>query len=116
MRDDQLRFQDMAEAIKQIEKYTVSGKTLFERDELVQIWVIHHLQVLGEAARGVSEESQQKFDAIPWGKIIGFRNILVHHYFAVNSDEIWAVVQTNLPPLKKELERIKAQLPTGAQG
>ena len=114
MRDDRLRFRDMAESIKNIDKYTAAGKMDFVKDELVQVWVVHHLQVLGEAARGVSEESQKKYPKIPWGKIIGFRNILVHHYFAVNPDEIWAVVEVNIPPLKQELEQILAQYPTDA--
>ena len=111
MRDDHLRFLDMAESITKIEKYTSSGKQTFEREELVQVWVVHHLQILGEAARGVSTESQQKFHQIPWGKIIGFRNILVHHYFAVNTDEIWAVIQLNIPPLKLALGKILAEYP-----
>ena len=114
MRDDRLRFRDMAESIKKIDKYTAAGKQAFGQDELVQVWVVHYLQVLGEAARGVSDESQQKYPRIPWGKIIGFRNILVHHYFAVNPDEIWAVVEVNIPPLKQELERILAQYPEDA--
>jgi Uncharacterized conserved protein len=113
MRDDRLRFLDMVTSIRMIEKYTSAGKQVFEGDELIQTWVVHHLQILGEAARGVSEESQANYPQIPWGKIIGFRNILVHHYFAVNTDEIWAVVQINLPPLKRELEKILAQYPAG---
>jgi uncharacterized protein with HEPN domain len=111
MRDDRLRFMDMAEAIRKIEKYVSGGKQVFERDELVQVWVVHHLQILGEAARGVSEESQQRYPQIPWGKIIGFRNILVHHYFAVHPEEIWAVVEVNIPSLKQDLERILVQYP-----
>jgi uncharacterized protein with HEPN domain len=111
MRDDRLRLVDMAESIRKIEKYTSSGKQGFIHNELVQVWVVHYLQVLGEAARGVSEESQGKYHQVPWGRIIGFRNILVHHYFAINPDEIWAVVEVNLPPLKQELERILAHYP-----
>lgn len=106
MRDDRLRFSDMYEAITKIEKYTSAGKQSLSGDELVQVWVVHNLQILGEAARGVSQDSQEKYSRIPWGKIIGFRNILVHHYFAINSDELWAVVEVNLPPLKTELEKI----------
>jgi len=49
---------DMVDSIKKIEKYTSSGKQNFEREELVQVWVVHYLQILGEAARGVSVESQ----------------------------------------------------------
>lgn len=106
MRDDILRFSDMAEAIRQIEKYAAEGKQGFETSELVQVWIVHHLQVLGEAARGVSGASQKDYPGIPWSKIIGFRNILVHHYFAINPEEIWRVVITDIPPLKKEIERI----------
>jgi len=96
----------MAESIRKIEKYASRGKKAFDREELLQVWIVHHLQILGEAARGVSKESQQRYDQIPWGKIIGFRNILIHHYFAVDGDEIWAVIQVNIPPLKRELDRI----------
>jgi uncharacterized protein with HEPN domain len=65
MRDDMLRFSDMAEAIRQIEKYAAEGRPVFETSELVQVWIVHHLQVLGEAARGVSEVSQTKYPQIP---------------------------------------------------
>jgi uncharacterized protein with HEPN domain len=93
----------MAEAISQIEKYTTSGKQEFESNELIQIWVVHHLQILGEAARGVTESSQKRYSDIPWSKIIGFRNILVHHYFAIDPLEIWQVIVADIPPLKKEI-------------
>jgi len=106
MRDDYLRLQDMAEAIRQIDKYASKGKQAFERDELIRVWIVHHLQVLAEAARGISEESQKRYHTIPWSKIIGFRNILVHHYFTINADEIWAVVEADIPQLKRELDAI----------
>lgn len=106
MRDDRLRFSDMAEAISHIEKYAEQGKHAFETSELIQVWIVHHLQILGEAARGISEESQKNNPQIPWSKIIGFRNILVHHYFAIDPSEIWQVVVVDIPPLKREIERI----------
>ncbi|MCX6682220.1 MAG: DUF86 domain-containing protein [Methanoregula sp.] len=96
----------MAEAIRQIKKYASKGKQAFERNELIRIWVVYHLQILGEAARGISDESQKRYHQIPWSKIIGFRNILVHHYFTINADEIWAVIEVNIPQLKRELDRI----------
>jgi len=43
---------DMAESIRKIEKYTSRGKEAFDRDELLHVWIVHHLQILGEAARG----------------------------------------------------------------
>lgn len=96
----------MLEAISHIEKYAGQGKDAFETNELIQVWIVHHLQILGEAARGISEESRKLYPHIPWSKIIGFRNILVHHYFAINPSEIWRVVVVDIPPLKKEIERI----------
>jgi len=96
----------MADAISHIEKYAAQGKPAVESSELIQVWIVHHLQILGEAARGISEESQKKYPRIPWSKIIGFRNILVHHYFAIDPSEIWQVVVVDIPPLKKEIERI----------
>jgi len=67
---------------------------------------VHHLQILGEAARGISEESRGRYPQVPWSKIVGFRNILVHHYFAIDPLELWQVVVVDLPPLKKEIGRI----------
>lgn len=93
-------------AICLIEKYAAEGKDSFEKNELIQVWIVHHLQILGEGARGVSVESQKHYPEIPWSKIIGFRNILVHHYFAIDPSEIWRVVTVEIPPLKKEIGRI----------
>jgi len=96
----------MAEAISHIEKYAAHGKQAFDSSELIQVWIVHHLQILGESARGISEESQKRNSQIPWSKIIGFRNILVHHYFAIDPSEIWQVVVMDIPPLKEEIGRI----------
>jgi uncharacterized protein with HEPN domain len=54
MRDDRERLLDILEAIERIEKYTAKGREVFEEDELIQTWVIHHLEVIGEATRSLS--------------------------------------------------------------
>lgn len=56
MRDDRERLLDIQEAIERIEKYAVRGREAFERDELIQTWVLHHLQIIGEAVRALSPE------------------------------------------------------------
>jgi uncharacterized protein with HEPN domain len=106
MRDDRSRLTDISEALEKIEKYTGRGKERFFSDELVQVWVIHHLQMIGEAANGISPVFQERYPAIPWGKIIGLRNILVHHYFAIDAKEIWAVVDLDIPPLREAVHHI----------
>ncbi|GAC1640562.1 MAG: hypothetical protein NVS4B9_33140 [Ktedonobacteraceae bacterium] len=50
-----------------IEKYTQSGRTLFDHDELVQTWVIHHLEIIGEAARSIPQEYRRSHPEIAWG-------------------------------------------------
>lgn len=56
MRDDRERLLDIQEAIERIQKYAERGRETFERDELIQTWILHNLQILGEAARAISAD------------------------------------------------------------
>lgn len=103
MRDDRERLRDILEAIERIESYTAKGREEFESDELIQTWVVHHIQIIGEAARKLSEEVRSEHDQVPWPAIIVMRNILVHDYFSVDIDEVWSTVERNLPDLKANI-------------
>jgi uncharacterized protein with HEPN domain len=100
MRDDRERLLDIQEAIERIEKYAAHGREAFEQDELVQTWVLHHLQIIGEAVRTLSPELTQKHSETAWSKIIGMRNILVHNYFHIDAAIVWAVIENDLFILK----------------
>jgi len=65
------------------------------------------VEVIGEVARRVSAESREQYDAIPWSKITGTRDRLIHGYDQVDLDLLWNIVTVNLPPLITELERIQ---------
>lgn len=65
--------------------------------------VIRRLAIIGEAAKNISPELKQKCPTIPWQKIIGMRNILIHAYFSVDAELTWKTVQKDLPFLKQEL-------------
>jgi len=106
MRDDRRRLLDIAEAIERIEKYASEGREAFEDDELIQNWILHHLQVIGEAARAISDELKNEHDEMPWQQIVGMRHILVHRYFEVDTDLIWSVVEDDVPALKQQIELI----------
>jgi uncharacterized protein with HEPN domain len=110
MRDDRERLLDILEAIERIEKYTSRGREVFEEDELIQTWVIHHLEVIGEATRALSVEIKQKHTETPWTNIAGMRNILVHHYFGIDSSAVWNAVDRDLPSLKQQIEVMLASL------
>ena len=106
MRDDRKRIIDILDAIERIEKYATSGKDAFEREELIQVWMVYHLQMIGEAARYFSESFRIKHSEIPWSKIIGMRNILTHRYFGIDTDVVWAVIENDLPDLKNKIALI----------
>jgi uncharacterized protein with HEPN domain len=100
------RILDMLEAIKRIEKYAARGRHAFAGDELIQTYVVHNLQIFGEAAFKLSSEYRDQYPEIPWAKIMGMRHILVHDYFAIDLEIVWNVVENELPILKKKLQEI----------
>lgn len=106
MRDDPERVLDILEAIERIEMVAVRGRDYFYTDEMAQVWVIHHLLILGEAVRGISPEFRDRNPGIPWSDIIGLRNILIHHYFGIDRDAVWNVVEHDLPALKKQVQSL----------
>lgn len=106
MRDDQERLKDIAEAIGRIEKYAAKGRKAFEKDELIQNWIVRHLQIIGEAVRCISAEYRDKHSDFEWSKIIGMRNILVHDYFGIDVDIVWSAVEHDLPVLKQKIEEL----------
>jgi uncharacterized protein with HEPN domain len=110
VKDDRERLLDILEAIERIERYAVRGRDAFERDELLQTWVVHHIQIIGEAARKLSDNLRSAHVEVPWPQIIAMRNVLVHDYFGVDVEEIWAAVQRDLPNLRRKIEVILQEL------
>lgn len=106
MRRDRQRLEDILEAIERIEKYASDGRASFDRDELVQTWIVHHLQIIGEAVRGLSDEVRGAHPDVPWAQIAAMRNILVHDYFGIDLDEVWAAVVRDLPTLKTKVATV----------
>jgi uncharacterized protein with HEPN domain len=106
MRNDRERLLDIKEAIENIKKYASHGKDAFINEELVQVWILHHIQILGEAAARLSDEFQECHHDIPWYKIIGMRNILVHDYFGIDIEAVWSVVNNDLPVLYNQVKTL----------
>ncbi len=103
MRDGNERLLDILEAIDEIERYAVRGRETFLQDELVQVWMIHHLQIIGEAAACLPPDLRSASPEIPWKQVTGLRNVLVHAYFRVDPEEVWAVVNRDIPALRKAI-------------
>jgi uncharacterized protein with HEPN domain len=79
---------------------------VFEFSELHQNAVIRSLEVIGEAARLVSDEMREKYPEIPWKLMIRMRNRLIHEYFRVELKTVWETVQNDLPDLVTVLKQI----------
>jgi uncharacterized protein with HEPN domain len=106
VRKDARYLDDMIEAIERIERYTASGSQVIEQDELISTWVLHHLQIIGEAARALSEPLKQAHPEVAWRRITDFRNVLVHEYFGVDMVIIRAIVDRDLRDLKTNVAAI----------
>jgi uncharacterized protein with HEPN domain len=106
MRSDDALLLDMLIAARKILRF-VDGmsESEFENSDMAQSAVIRELQVIGEAARLVSDETRSAQTRVDWRAMIGMRNRLVHEYFAIRLDVVWQTVQEDIPPLLYALER-----------
>lgn len=111
MRGDRVRLIDIRDAAERINRYVVYGRERFESDELVQTWVLHHLQIIGEAARALSPGFRASSPQIPWAAIIGLRTILVHHYFQIDIEAAWVAASRDVPALGTEIAALLSALP-----
>jgi uncharacterized protein with HEPN domain len=110
MRDPKERLRDVLDAIAAIERYCDRDKAAFEQDELLQVWFLRHLQIIGEAVRALSEDVRAIAPEIPWSEIVGMRNILVHGYFDIDTDIVWEAATRDIPALKPAVERLLRRL------
>ena len=111
MRNDRELLLDILESIEKIEKYALRGKDAFIEDELLQVWIVYHIQVIGEAANHVSDLLQDFHPDVPWPDIVGMRNVLVHQYFGIDLMQVWDTVRIDLPILKDKIRTILEELP-----
>ena len=104
MDKDKLYLQHVVEAVGRIRTYT-EGLTLeaFKVDSLRQDAVVRQLEIVGEAARMVSEKTKLAHPNIPWYQIVGMRNRLIHEYFGVDFDAVWKTVTQDLQILAKHI-------------
>jgi uncharacterized protein with HEPN domain len=95
------------EAIASIEEYTLTiSEEKFLSSRLIQDAVLRNLEIIGEASRNISPEIKDQYPQVPWRKINGMRNKLIHEYTTVDIKTVWNVLQVELPELKKHALQI----------
>lgn len=109
MREDRAWLLDILDALEKIEKYAAKGERAFYEDELIQVWIIYYIQVVGEAANQLSASFKKSHNEVPWRSVTAMRNVLVHQYFGIDLNEVWDTVYTDLPVLKAKILEILAE-------
>ena len=94
----------MLDAAEKIQQFLEGHERAdFESDELLALAIVRLLEIIGEAAARMSIGVQDELDEIPWTQIVGMRNRLIHGYFDVDLDIVWAVVSDDLPDLMEHI-------------
>ena len=107
MKTDKVYFEDIVESIEKIEKYIKPiEENQFYINDQVQDAVLRRLEIIGEATKRISKETREKYKHIPWKKIAGLRDILIHAYSSVNLKRIWKILKDNLLDLKEQIKEI----------
>jgi uncharacterized protein with HEPN domain len=107
MRRDRAYLLDILEAARLAREYLgEKTKDAFLEDILCQDAVIRRIEIIGEAARRLSQEAQREFPDLPWNEMIGMRNVMIHDYDGVDTVMVWETVKKDLPVLIATLEKV----------
>jgi uncharacterized protein with HEPN domain len=99
------------DSIVLIEDYTKNkSKEDFEDSLSLQDMTIRRLEIIGEAIKNLPQEFKDSYTHVPWKKISGLRDKLIHEYFGIDIDLIWAIIVRDLPELKQNIEEILEEL------
>ncbi|MBI5233022.1 MAG: DUF86 domain-containing protein [Deltaproteobacteria bacterium] len=109
-RRDKDFLEDIQEAINLIGLYT-KGLTYrkFLEDRKVQDAVVRNLEVIGEASKNIAATFKAKYPDVPWKKVAGLRDKLIHFYFGIDYKIVWNIAKKELPKLLKQVKAILKQ-------
>ncbi|MFA5249571.1 MAG: DUF86 domain-containing protein [Candidatus Paceibacterota bacterium] len=106
-KNQKILLSDIFECIVLIEEYAGgSSKEEFLADIETQDAVLRRLEIIGEAAKKLSDDLKRDHPEIPWKNICGMRDIITHDYFGINLERVWNTVQGDLPDLKEKISSI----------
>ena len=110
MNRDSVFLRHILDAALKIESYVSVGRDTFLSTSHWQDAVIRQLEIIGEAVKNSSEPLRDAHPEIPWRRISGLRDVLIHPYMGVDLPAVWEVTQRDLPALKRRIQAILAAL------
>src|SRR3989338_2425453 len=112
MKKNELIFiEHINDSIKNVDNFVKGvSKDSFLKNIEKQHAVVRAIEVIGEAVKNISPAFRHKYHGIPWIKIAGMRDRLIHHYFGVNIERVWEVVKDDIPTLKKHIQKILEEM------
>jgi uncharacterized protein with HEPN domain len=106
VKDDRVYLEHIRDALDDIVTYTSSGRAAFFAERMRQDATLRKLEVIGQAVKNLSDESKSRQPHIPWKQIAGMRDKLIHDYFGVNLEIVWAVIEKDLPRLASAVREL----------
>jgi uncharacterized protein with HEPN domain len=106
-RSPQLLLEDILESCQRILAYTKElDFNSFVSDSKTVDAVIRNFEIIGEAANLLPDNVKEEYNSVDWIRIRGFRNRVVHHYFGVDMEIVWRIIEENIPRLSNDIENI----------
>ena len=104
---DVVRVRHMLDAVREVLEFsTGKSRSDLDNDRMLNLSLVHLLEIIGEAAVDISPEFSKKYPLVPWSEIVGMRNRLIHGYYDIDLDIVWRTIKEDVPPLITELEKI----------